>query len=151
MTKSRSMAAQDTTSSSGISARAERALNAAILDADISRSYEEFIEIVDKFYAEDVEVRSDSASDALIGREHVKSMLVTVLVPIHVMAEIQGLSVRVAGKPIASDSIDHRHSQWSLELVGVTGRAVRLGWSVRRRWKNSRVVDEYYYDQHQEG
>ena len=30
------------------------------------------------------------------------------------------------------------------ELVGVTGRAVRVSWSVRRRWRQSRVVGEYH-------
>jgi hypothetical protein len=73
------------------------------------------------------------------------------LVPVHVMAEIGGLSVSVSERPIAGDSLDEQHSQWSLELVGVTGRAVRVSWSVRRRWKQSRVVGEYHYDHYQEG
>jgi hypothetical protein len=33
---------------------AERTLNAAIVHADISRSYEEYIEIFDAFYADDI-------------------------------------------------------------------------------------------------
>jgi|SRR5216684_3178650 hypothetical protein len=57
----------------------------------------------------------------------------------------------VAERPTAGDSLDEQHSQWSLELVGVTGRAVRVRWSVRRRWRQSRVVGEYHYDHHQEG
>ncbi len=32
----------------------ERALNGAILTADISRGYEEYLEIFDRFYAEDI-------------------------------------------------------------------------------------------------
>ena len=75
----------------------------------------------------------------------------TLLEPFHVMAEIGGLSVSVSETPIAGDSLAEQHSQWLLELVGVTGRAVRLSWSVRRRWQQSRVVREYHYDQRQDG
>jgi hypothetical protein len=80
-----------------------------------------------------------------------KSRLFGFLVPLHVMAEIGGLSVSVSERPIAGDSLDEQHSQWSLELVGVTGRAVRVSWSVRRRWRQSRVVGEYHYDHQQDG
>ncbi len=38
---------------------AELTLNAAILRAEIARSYEEFLEIFDKFYTDDVEVSSE--------------------------------------------------------------------------------------------
>src|ERR1700682_2337806 len=67
------------------------------------------------------------------------------------MAEIGGLWVSVNERPIAGDSLDEQHSQWSLELVGVTGRAVRVSWSVRRRWRQSRVVGEYHYNHRQDG
>jgi hypothetical protein len=33
---------------------AERSLNAAIVHTDISRSYEEYLEIFDEFYADDI-------------------------------------------------------------------------------------------------
>ena len=132
-------------------ARADRELNTAIVGADISASYEEFLAIVDRFYADDVEVRSDSSPEPLIGRGRLKSRLYGFLVPLHVMAEIGGLSVSVSERPIAGDSLDEQHSQWSLELVGVTGRAVRISWSIRRRWKQSRVVGEYHYDHQQDG
>ena len=138
-------------SSADSAARAERELNTAIVSADISASYEEFLAIVDEFYADDVEVHSDSSPEPLIGRDRLKSALLTLLVPLHVMAEIGGLSVSVSERPIAGDSLDEQHSQWSVELVGVTGRAVQVSWSVRRRWKQSRVVGEYHYDHHQEG
>ena len=151
MTDSHSSALLDQRSSADSAARADRELNAAIVSADISASYEEFIAIVDQFYAEDVEVRSDSSPEPLIGRDSLKSRLLGFLLPLHVMAEIGGLSVSVSERPIAGDSLDEQHSQWSLELVGVTGRAVRVRWSVGRRWRQSRVVGEYHYDHHQEG
>src|SRR5262249_49703959 len=62
MTKSPISTVPDPRSSADSAARADRELNAAIVSADISASYEEFIAIVDQFYAEDVEVRSDSAN-----------------------------------------------------------------------------------------
>ena len=151
MTNSHSSTFLDPRSSADSAARADRELNAAIVSADISASYEEFLAIVDQFYADDVELRSDSSPEPLIGRDRLKSVLAGFLVPLHVMAEIGGLSVSVSERPIASDSLDEQHSQWSVELVGVTGRAVRTSWSVRRRWKQSRVVGEYHYDHHQEG
>ena len=132
-------------------ARADRALNAAIVSADISASYEEYLAIVDKFYADDVEVGSESSPEPVIGRDRVKSLLYDFLVPLHIMAEIGGLSVSVSESPIAGDSLDEKHSQWSLEFAGARGRAVRMSWSVRRRWKQSRVVREYHYDHQHDG
>jgi hypothetical protein len=37
----------------------DRALNAAIIRADISNSYEEYLEIFDEFYADDVEASDE--------------------------------------------------------------------------------------------
>ena len=151
MTKSRISTLTVPRSRADSLARADRELNAAIVNADIGASYEEFIAILDEFYAEGVEVRSDWSLEPLIGKDRLKSHLLRLLVPVHVMAEIGGLSVSVNERPITADSRDEQHSQWSVELVGVTGRAVRVSWSVRRRWKQSRVVSEYHYDHHQEG
>ena len=151
MTNSHSSTLLDPRSSADSAARADRELNTAIVSADISASYEEFLAIVDQFYADDVELRSDSSPEPLIGRARLKSRLMGFLVPVHVMAEIGGLSVLVSERPIAGDSLDEQHSQWSLELVGVTGRAVRVSWSVRRQWKQSRVVSEYHYARQHEG
>ena len=151
MTNSHNSTIPDPSSSADSAARAERELNTAIVSGDISASYEEFLAIVDQFYADDVEVHSDSSPEPLVRRARLKSLLMGFLVPVHVMAEIGGLSVSVSEIPIAGDSLDEQHSQWSLELVGVAGRAVRVSWSVRRRWKQSRVIREYHYDHHQEG
>ena len=68
MTNSHSSTVLDLRSSADSAARAERELNSAIVSADISASYEEFLAIVDQFYADDVELRSDSSAEPLIGR-----------------------------------------------------------------------------------
>ena len=47
---------------------AEQTLNAAILRAEIARSYEEFLEIFDKFYADDVEVSSEGSPETIRGK-----------------------------------------------------------------------------------
>src|SRR5260221_705516 len=114
MTNSHSSAFLDQRSSADSAARAERELNAAIVTADISASYEEFLAIVDQFYADDVELRSDSSPEPLIGRERLKSRLYGVLVPLHVIAEIGGVSVSASARPIAGHFLDEHHSNRSL-------------------------------------
>src|SRR5712671_7421418 len=94
MTNSHSSTLLDARSSADSAARADSELNAAIVSADISASYEEFLAIVDQFYADDVELRSDSSPEPLIGRGRLKSRLFGFLVPLHVMAEIGGCRFR---------------------------------------------------------
>ena len=53
---------------------AERALNAAIVNADITRGFEEYLAVVDQYYAEDVEVSTDVSPDPLVGKQRLKSV-----------------------------------------------------------------------------
>src|SRR5260370_40898684 len=106
MTNSHSSTLLDPRSSADGAARAERELNSAIVSADISASYEEFLAIVDQFYADDVELRNDSSAEPLIGRARLKSLLAGFLVPVHIIAEICGLAVSISESAIASDSGD---------------------------------------------
>jgi len=129
----------------------ERALNAAIVNADITRGFEEYLSLVDHYYAEDVEVSTDVSPDPLVGRHRLTSLLLGFLVPLHMMAEVGGLWVSIHEASIPGDSLDEQHSEWSLELIGVTGRRVTAAWCVRRRWKRSRVVSEYHYAYRQDG
>ncbi len=129
----------------------ERALNAAIVSADITRGFEEYLTLVDQYYAEDVEVSTDVSPDPLVGKHRLKSLLLGFLVPLHMMAEMGGLWVSIHEASIPGDSLDEQHSEWSLELIGVTGRRVTEAWCVRRRWKQSRVVSEYHYAHRQDG
>ena len=61
---------------------AERTLNAAIVHADISRSYEEYLEILDVFYADDVEGSSDTTKEPIRGKAGVRSLVFGFLVPL---------------------------------------------------------------------
>jgi hypothetical protein len=130
---------------------AERALNTAIVNADITRGFEEYLALVDQYYAEDVEVSADTSPEPLVGRDRLKSILFGFLAPLHMMAEIAGLWVSIHEASIPGDSIDEQHSEWSLELIGVTGRRVTATWCARRIWKQSRVVSEYHYAHSQDG
>lgn len=129
----------------------ERALNSAIVQADISESFEAYLEIFDEFYADDVEVSSETGEEPIRGKAKVRSVIVNFLVPLHVLAEIGGLLISVRQTAIPGDATDETHSAWTLELVGVSGRSCTVSWHALRKWNGSRVVYEYHYDHQQSG
>lgn len=130
----------------------ERALNTAIVQANISESFEEHLAIFEAFYADDIEVSSDTAQEEVIrGKPSVRALLYNFLVPLHVMAEIGGLQVAIRQIAIPGDVADHAYSEWTLELVGVSGRACTLSWRTLRKWNGSRVVYEHHYEHQQIG
>ncbi len=133
------------------SRNAERTLNAAIVHADISRSYEEYLEIFDEFYADDLEGSSETMEEPFRGKERVRSLLFSFLAPLHAMAEVGGVSISVRGTAIPGDAIDETQSAWKLELVGVSGKICTVSWRTFRRWNESRVVLEHHYDCQQSG
>lgn len=135
-----------------LSSRAgEQALNRAIVTAEISRSYEEYLEIFDRFYAEDIEVSSATSTEQIRGKARVGSFLYSFLVPLHVMAEIGGVSISIRQTTIPGDAAGETHSAWTLDLVGASGRTCTLSWRTLRRWKDSLVVYEHHYDEQQSG
>jgi hypothetical protein len=129
----------------------ERALNAAIVGADISESFEQYIEIFDAFYADDIVVSGETQEQPILGKARVRSLLANFLVPLHVMAEIGGLLISIGRIPIPGDVVDETHSLWTLELVGVTGKTCTLSWRALRKWNGSRVTYEHHYDHQQSG
>jgi hypothetical protein len=130
---------------------AERTLNAAIVHADITRSYEEYLDIFDAFYADDVEGSSDTTEEPIRGKAGVRSLVFGFLVPLHAMAEVGGVSISVRQTPIPGDVVDETHSAWTLELVGATGKVCTVNWRTFRKWNESRVVLEHHYDHQQSG
>jgi hypothetical protein len=129
----------------------ERVLNSAIIAADISSGWEEYLEIFDSFYADDVEVTTDTETGPIRGKERIRALLFNFLAPLHVMAEIGGLTIDVRETPIHGDTPDETHSAWSVNLIGVSGRTCALNWCTLRRWAGSRVVYESRYDHQQTG
>jgi len=130
---------------------AELALNGAILRAEIGRSYEEFLEIFDRFYADDVEVSSEESRETIRGKERVLSILANFLAPLHVMVEVAGLSVSIQQTVLPRDTANETHSAWRLDVVGVSGKRCTMKWYAIRRWKGARVVYERHYDHQQIG
>ena len=130
---------------------AERTLNAAIVHAEISRSYEEYFEIFDEFYADDIEGSSETMEEPIRGKERVRSLLFSFLVPLHAMAEVGGVSISIRETAIPGDAVDETHSAWTLELVGVSGKICTMSWRILRKWNELRVVLEHHYDHQQSG
>ena len=132
-------------------AEAELDLNNALVNADISNGYDEYLALFDQFYDENVEVTSDNNPAPLVGKARVLPIILNFLVPLHLMAEIGGLSVRLRYTPLFSDRREEQHAEWSLDLVGATGRSVIVSWSSARRWKDARVIHERHSDYRQFG
>jgi hypothetical protein len=118
---------------------AERTLNAAIVGADISRGYEEYLEIFDAFYADDVEGSSETTEEPIRGKTSVRSLVFGFLVPLHAMAEVGGVSISVRQTSIPGDVVD------------ATGKVSTVSWRTFRKWNDSRVVLEHHYDHQQSG
>jgi hypothetical protein len=129
----------------------EKVLNSAIIAVDISNGWEAYLEIFDAFYADHVEVSDGAESGSVFGQEQIRALLFKFLVPIHVMAEIGGLSVQIRESPILGDTSDETHSAWSVDLIGISGRTCQICWCTLRRWVDSRVVYERHYDHQQTG
>lgn len=132
-------------------AEAELGLNNALVNADISYGYEEYLALFDHFYDENVEVATESNPDPVVGKARVLPIIFNFLVPLHVLAEIGGLYVRLRYIPLLSDKREEQHAEWSLDLVGATGRSVMVSWSSARRWKDARVIYERHSDHRQFG
>src|ERR1700723_261083 len=130
---------------------AERALNSAIVHAEISRSYEEYLEIFDEFYADGIEGSSETMEQPIRGKARVRSLVFSFLAPLHAMAEVGGVSISIREAPIPGDAIDETHSAWTLELVGASGKICTVSWRILRKWNESRVILEHHYDYQQSG
>jgi hypothetical protein len=129
----------------------ERLLNDAIVRADISRSFEEYLEIVNRFYADEVVLTSEGTRSLVRGKDALRSLLAFFLIPLHIMAEIGGMRTVVHVQPIASDNLNETHAAWMVDLVGVSGKTCTLKWRTQREWEGSRVVYEHHYDEQQIG
>jgi len=84
----------------------------------ISKSFEEYLEIFDAFYADDIQVSSETAEEPVRGKARVRSLLANFLVPLHVMAEVGGLLISIRQTAIHGDAANETHSAWTLDLVG---------------------------------
>ena len=129
----------------GFQAR-ERALNSAIVQANISESFEAYLEIFDAFYADNVEVSTENQEQPISGKATARSLLAGFLVPLHLMAEIGGLLVSVRQSSFPSNRANQTNSAWTVELVGVSGNTCAIGWRALRKWNGSHVAFEHHCD-----
>ena len=129
----------------------DQLLNAAITRANIKESFESYLEIVDAFYSDDVEVILGEDTEPVRGRDDVRVHLAKFLVPIHVMAEVGGLSVSIRSIAIPVTDGAGTHSRWEATFRASSGATRAFGWSVQRRWKDSRVNYERHYDHQVDG
>ena len=129
----------------------EDALNAAIVQANISESFEEHLGIFEAFYDDDIEVSSATHEEVVRGKARVHALLCNFLIPLHIMAEIGGLQVSIRQSAIPGGAVGETRSAWTLDLVGVSGRTCTLSWRALRKWNGSRVVYEHHYEHQQSG
>src|SRR5882762_11286881 len=80
------------------------------------------------FNADDIEGSSETMEEPIRGKERVRSLLFSFLVPLHAMAEVGGVSISIRETAIPGDVIDETHSAWTLELVGVSGKIFIVSW-----------------------
>jgi hypothetical protein len=126
----------------------DQRLNAAITAADIKESFESYLHIVDAFYSEDVEVVLGEGIGLVRGRENLRERLTEFLVPIHIMAEVGGLSVSIRSTAIPAPDGAGTDSRWEGRFRAASGSTRTFSWSVQRRWKEGRVNYERHYDHH---
>ena len=128
---------------------AELSLNTAVLRAEIASSYEEFLDIFETFYADDVEVSSEDSQVIIRGKARVRPFLLNFLVPLHVMTEIAGLSMSVQLTQVPRDGAHETHSEWRMDFTGVGESRCTFKWYAIRRWAASMVVYEHHYGHEQ--
>ncbi len=126
----------------------DQRLNAAITAASINDSFESYLDILDAFYSEDVQVILVEGTEPVCSRDDLRSRLSEFLAPIHIMAEVGGLSVTVQSTAVPAPDGADTDSKWEAKFRAASGLARTFSWSVQRRWKEGRVNYERHYDHH---
>jgi hypothetical protein len=126
----------------------DQRLNATITAASINDSFESYLDILDAFYSEDVQVILGEGTEPVCSRDDLRSRLSEFLAPIHIMAEVGGLSVTVQSTAVPAPDGAGTDSKWEAKFRAASGLARTFSWSVQRRWKEGRVNYERHYDHH---
>jgi hypothetical protein len=124
-------------------------LDAAIVEADISSGFEEYLEIFDRFYARDIQASFESTKDRIVGKDAVRERLADFLVPLHIAAEVSGVSVVLRVTPLEATGPEETHSRWTVRLIFLSGTTCSLTWNTSRRWRNGQVISEHFYEYRQ--
>src|SRR5260370_28942431 len=102
----------------------ERALNAAIVQANISESFEEHLGIFDAFYADDIEVSSETHEEKIRGKARVRALLCDFLIPLHIMAEIGGLQESIRKIEMPCNTARETNSEWTFNMFRLSCRII---------------------------
>jgi hypothetical protein len=129
----------------------DQTLNEALVKADISKSFEEYFEILNRYYADDVEVNCAERTEPITGKSNVLSLISKVIVPLHVFSEVGGLAVALRYKTVAAAEEGEYCAEWTLELSGALGRQVVVNWSSIRRWNDAQVIYEWHSEHRRHG
>jgi hypothetical protein len=111
----------------------DQRLNAAITAASMKDSFESYLDIVDAFYSEDIELILGEGTEPVCGRDDLRSRLSEFLAPIHRMAEVGGLSVTVQSTAVPVPDGAGSDSRWEARFRAASGLARTFSWSVERR------------------
>lgn len=128
----------------------ERALNAAIVQAKISEGFEEYLDIFDAFYADDVEVSSKTGKEPIRGKARVRSLLFNFLSPLHCDGRNRW-SVDLHSGDSDSSRRCKRNAFRVDTRLGSASATCTLRWCTLRKWNGSRIVYERHYDHQQSG
>jgi hypothetical protein len=126
-------------------------LNNALERADINQSFEVYLDILERFYADDIEFFVDEPQHQIIGKGAVRAFLLSFLVSIHVIAEVGGLLVSARHKSIASEARHTTATAWEVTFMAANGKRCVITWLCLRAWRDSRVVYERLSDVHVQG
>jgi hypothetical protein len=96
-------------------------------------------------------VSSEDSRETIRGKARVLTFLANFLAPLHVMAEVAGLSISVQQTVLPRDTANETHSAWRFDVAGVRGKRCTLKWYAIRRWRGASVVYEHHYDHQQIG
>lgn len=126
-------------------------LNSAIKSGDIETGWEAFLEVFDTFYSEQVRFEAEGLADPVLGKGELRSRVYDLLIPLHVVVEVSGISVSIEYRRVPSDNERQIHTSWRATLTSRTAIQCTLSWTCERHWHNSRVIFERWYDKHTEG
>jgi hypothetical protein len=132
-------------------ATAEKRLNAAIHRARVGGGVEEYLEIFDSYYAEDIQVSGETSDELIKGKTQVRALLLNFLMPLHIVIEVGNVDVFVEYSAAQSDVENETQSAWSVRFVARSGRSSSLKWRACRKWRGDRVIYEHHHDCQQSG
>jgi len=83
----------------------DQALNEALAKADISESFEQYFDILNRYYADDVEVHSAERTEPITGKSNVISLISKIIVRASCVAVVATLRALEMHLPVANAKV----------------------------------------------